>query len=69
MKHLVLLATIVIAASSFAQTPDDEKTIRKLEQDWIMHSGADKADFYIIAMGCEDGFAPQGLQVAGAGGL
>jgi VacB/RNase II family 3'-5' exoribonuclease len=25
--------------------------------------------FYITAMGCEDGFAPQGLQAAGAGGL
>jgi hypothetical protein len=25
--------------------------------------------FYITAMGCEDGFTPQGLQAAGAGGL
>jgi hypothetical protein len=30
---------------------------------------AEEESFYITAMGCEDGFGPQGLQAAGAGGL
>jgi len=44
MKSMVLVTMALIAVAAFAQKADDEKTIRQLEQEWIMHIGASKAD-------------------------
>ena len=44
MKCIAAVAVALIAFAAFGQGSDDEKAIRKLEQEWIMHSGSSKAD-------------------------
>ena len=47
MKYLVLFGGFLalVVAGAFAQkSGDDEKTIRSLEQEWIMHAGSSQTD-------------------------
>lgn len=47
MKYLVLFGGFLalLVAGTFAQkSGDDEKTIRSLEQEWIMHAGSSQTD-------------------------
>jgi hypothetical protein len=44
MKRMVALAVAFIAIAAFAQSPNDEKVIRELEQEWPNHIGGSQAD-------------------------
>jgi hypothetical protein len=44
MKCMVLVAAALFVVPTFAQTPDDEKTIKNLELEWVSHVGSSKAD-------------------------
>jgi hypothetical protein len=44
MKFIAVAAVALIAAATFAQSSDDEKVNRKLEQEWPTHVGSSQAD-------------------------
>ena len=44
MKWMVMVVMTLISGAAFAQTPEDEKIIRKLEQEWPSHIGFTQAD-------------------------
>jgi hypothetical protein len=44
MKCMVVVALALVAIPASAQTSEDEKTIRKLEQEWPSHIGLTQAD-------------------------
>jgi len=44
VKYMFVVVAALIGVGALAQTSDDEKIIRQLEQEWIMHTGASKAD-------------------------
>jgi len=44
MKCMLVMALALVAIPASAQTSEDEKTIRKLEQEWPSHIGLTQAD-------------------------
>ncbi len=44
MKFIAVAAVALIAVATFAQSSDDEKVIRKLEQEWPARVGGSQAD-------------------------
>lgn len=44
MKCIAVVAAALIGVAAFAQGSDDEKVIRKLEQEWPTHIGGSQAD-------------------------